>query len=132
MRKINQMEKMKGFQATKLYSIVSASCPRCHKGDFFETRNPYNLHKFDKMHSHCPSCGQDFEIETGFYYGAMYVSYGLTVGFGLLLYAINRFLLGWDDYRFLWGFPVLILLLTPIFYRMARLIWINFFVSYKS
>ena len=74
------------FQETKLYSVLAAKCPKCHKGDFFETSNPYNLKKFDKMHKKCPECGQDFELETGFYYGAMYVSYGLTVMFGLIVY----------------------------------------------
>ena len=122
---------MSSFHETKLYSIINAKCPRCHKGDFFETANPYNLKKFDKMYKKCPVCGQDFEMETGFYYGAMYASYGLTIGFGVIMYLLFRFVLKTDDLKFLYFFPVLMILGTPIFYRTARLLWINLFVKYE-
>ena len=29
------------------------------------------------MHDECPECGVSFEREPGFYYGAMYFSYGI-------------------------------------------------------
>jgi uncharacterized protein (DUF983 family) len=119
------------FKTTKLHSVITAKCPRCHKGDFFETANPYNLRKFDKMNKRCSLCGQDFEMETGFYYGAMYVSYGLTVVFGVLVYLLSRFVFGITDIQFLWFFPVTIILLAPIFYRSSRLVWINMFVKYS-
>ena len=48
------------------------------------------------MHHHCPVCNESFERETGFYYGAMYVSYGLTVGFGVGLFLLITLLLGYD------------------------------------
>ena len=70
-------------------------------------------------------------METGFYYGAMYASYGLTVGFGIVLFVIWKYFLGLDELQFLWVFPIVLVVLTPIFYRIARLSWINFFVSYK-
>ena len=118
------------FKATKLYSVLTSTCPRCHQGDFFETRNPYNLKKFDKMHKKCAVCNQDFEMETGFYYGDMYASYGLTVGFGIVLFVIWKYFLGLDELQFLWVFPIVLVVLTPLFYRVARLSWINFFVKY--
>jgi uncharacterized protein (DUF983 family) len=126
-----EKEAMKYYETT-LYSLVKAKCPSCHEGNFFETQNPYNLRKFDKMHHKCPVCGEDFERETGFYYGAMYVSYGLTVGFGITVYAIMCGLFDFSEVTFLITFALLQLLLMPVFYRLARLVWINTFVHYNK
>jgi len=118
------------FKESKLYSIVKAKCPRCHQGDFYETTNPYNLKKFDKMHKRCPICNQDFEREPGFYYGATYASYAMTVGYGLIAFVICKFIFYIDEIHFLYFFPVTIVLLAPLFFRTSRLIWINLFVKY--
>ncbi|MBN8695908.1 MAG: DUF983 domain-containing protein [Bacteroidetes bacterium] len=120
------------FKDTILYSVVNNKCPRCHEGNFFETNNPYILNRFDKMHKNCPVCKEDFERETGFYYGAMYVSYGLTVAFGVGVFLLTSVILGYDAVTFLVTFGVLQIILMPVFYRMARLVWINFFVRYKE
>lgn len=120
------------FKDTILYSVVNNKCPRCHEGNFFETNNPYMLNRFDKMHKNCPVCKEDFERETGFYYGAMYVSYGLTVAFGVGVFLLTSVILGYDAVTFLVTFGVLQIILMPVFYRMARLVWINFFVRYKE
>ncbi len=120
------------FKDTILYSVVNNKCPRCHEGNFFETNNPYILNRFDKMHKNCPVCKEDFERETGFYYGAMYVSYGLTVAFGVGVFLLTSVILGYDAVTFLVTFGVLQIVLMPVFYRMARLVWINFFVRYKE
>ncbi len=120
------------FKETGLYSVLNNKCPRCHEGDFFETGNPYKLKQFDKMNHRCPKCNEDFERETGFYYGAMYVSYGLTVAFGVGLFLLVCALLGYDAVTYLIVFAILQVILMPIFYRTSRLVWINFFVKYKK
>src|ERR1035437_5136028 len=66
-------------KGSKFYSVTRLKCPKYQEGDWFLTRNPYNLRKFDKMPEKCPVCGQLFELEIGFYWGAMYVSYVTTV-----------------------------------------------------
>ena len=118
------------LKGTKLYSIAKCKCPRCHEGDFFVTQNPYNLKKFDKMYEHCSVCGQTFEMETGFYYGAMYVSYGLSVGVGLAAYLLQYLI--WD--LGLWSTVALIasllVVIIPVVYRYSRITWINLFVKY--
>lgn len=120
------------FKDKKLYSILNAKCPHCHEGEFFETRNPYNLKKFDKMNKNCQLCGEDFERETGFYYGAMYASYGLTVAFGVAIFVLMCVLLNFDAITFLIVFGTLQVILMPVLYRISRLMWINIFVSYKK
>ncbi len=115
-----------------LFSITKNKCPSCHKGDFFIYHNPYQLSKFDKMNKRCTVCNENFERETGFYYGAMFVSYALTVCFGIILFLITCVLLNLEVVTFLIVFAVLQIALMPVFYRTARLIWVNLFVRYKK
>lgn len=50
-------------------------CPRCGKGRIYAG--------WFAMNPQCDSCGLEFEREQGYYVGAMYVNYGLTVLIGL-------------------------------------------------
>ena len=120
------------FRDTKLYSVINNKCPHCHEGNFWETSNPYDLSRFAKMNQRCPVCNEDFRRETGFYFGATYVSYALTVAFGLALFVALTVLFDIETIPFLITFSVLLLILLPVFYRTARLIWINFFVKSKN
>ena len=84
------------------------------------------------MHERCPVCGEDFVREIGFYYGAMYVSYGLTVALGVALFILIYLILGFSETTFLVCFSVIALLLWTIIFRKARIIWINLFVGPKK
>lgn len=84
------------------------------------------------MHKNCPVCNEDFERETGYYYGAMFASYALTVIFGVVVFVIMCVVFNFDAMTYLVVFAILQLLLMPIFYRVSRLLWINIFVRYKQ
>jgi uncharacterized protein (DUF983 family) len=120
------------YQETKLYSVLNNKCPHCHKGNFFESNNPYDLKNFGKMYSKCSVCKEDFRREPGYYFGASYVSYALTVGFGIALYVLLAVIFDMEAISFLITFSILLLVLLPVFYRSARLIWINLFVRYEK
>ena len=48
--------------------------------------------KFADMHDTCPCCGQIFEPEVGYYYGAMYVSFAFNVAiFIICLFILYQF-----------------------------------------
>lgn len=120
------------FKESKTYSVLANKCPKCHKGNFFVVNNPYKLSAFDKMNKRCPVCNENFERETGFYYGAMYVSYGLTVGLGVFLFVLLSVIFGMEMVPFLIAFSILLIALMPIIFRISRLVWINIFVRYKT
>ncbi len=120
------------LKGTKLYSILGNKCPRCQEGDFFITKNPYNLKKFDKMHERCPVCNEKFDKEPGFFYGAMYVNYALTVALGVGWFILIYILYGFDPMIYVISFSILLLLAVPWLFRTGRLVWINFFVKYKK
>lgn len=120
------------LKGTKAYSVLHSKCPRCNEGDFFVTNNPYDLKKFDKMYKECAVCSQSFEMETGFYYGAMYVSYGLSVAFGIALFLLLSVAGGVSFDHFFITISIMLIVMIPLIYRTSRLIWINIFVKYKA
>lgn len=130
-----------GFKDSKLYQMLWVKCPKCHEGDMFEESNPYVLGKLTKMHKTCPTCGADFVKEPGFYFGAAYVSYALTVALWVaVLVAMYTFdALGWITFSFLenpWTFIstaiATLMLSLPYVYRLSRSIWIGIFVGKDS
>ena len=115
-----------------LYSILNNKCPRCHEGNFFVTSNHYDLKKIGALNDRCPVCNEDFRREPGYYYGATYVSYGLTVLFGISLFLLLCVVFSLDTVPFIITLSVFLVALLPIFFRFSRIIWIHMFVKYKE
>ena len=118
-------------KGTKVYSIFYNKCPRCNEGDFFYS-HPYHLKNFGLKHFNCEICHLKFEKEPGFFYGAMYVSYALMVGWFLVTWAINTFIVKADSISFLIFLILSIVVLMTYTFRIARLFWINFFTRYNE
>jgi len=118
------------YQDSVLLSVLRLKCPRCHKGDLFYSKNPYNFHQIDKMPEQCPVCGQRYWIEPGFYYGAMYISYALTVALSVAVFVAMIVLWHFDIKWYLGLNFSAILLLFPFIFRLSRSIWIHIFVKY--
>lgn len=120
-------------KGTKLYSILNNKCPKCQEGDFFVSNNGYNLRSFGKMHDTCSLCDQKFEPETGFYFGAMYVSYGIGVAIFVTIWVACLVLNPEMHPAAIFGLVVLGLFLTfPVSFRLSRRIWINIFIKYEG
>ncbi|WP_247234943.1 DUF983 domain-containing protein [Telluribacter sp. SYSU D00476] len=119
------------LKGTKIYSILANKCPRCHEGDFFQIRNPYDLKNFDKLHDRCPCCDENFVREPGFYIGSMYISYALSTALTVVTFVLFVVLLGCDVLSVLYVLLPAFVFLLPVSFRTARLIWINIFVRYN-
>jgi len=120
-------------KGSKLFSILKFKCPHCHEGEFFKSRNPYNFSELSSTHERCPNCDRKLYIEPGFYYGAMYVSYALGVAH-VVTFWIAKTILG-IEFEF-WNFIILVggilLLMSPLYYALSKIIWANMFMSYKE
>ncbi|MBP6574878.1 MAG: DUF983 domain-containing protein [Flavobacteriales bacterium] len=120
-------------KGTKLYSILKFKCPHCHEGEFFVDRNPYHLQRAGNVLSACPSCKRAFSKEPGFYYGGMYISYGLSVAVFVAVWVSFSAL--WPDLP-LWvtftTIAVLLITLAPWFYALSKISWANMFYTYKG
>jgi len=117
----------------KLFSILKFKCPHCHEGEFFKDRNPYNLQVMSATYDYCPECRRKLYIEPGFYYGAMYVSYALGVAH-VVTFWVAKLILG-VEVEF-WNFIIFVgttlLLLSPLYYALSKIVWANLFLNYKG
>lgn len=71
------MENSTPYTISKFQAARQCKCPRCRTGQMFEG-TAFRI-KGQKMNKNCPHCGFKFEIEPGFFYVAMFVSYALNV-----------------------------------------------------
>lgn len=115
---------------TALYSILNFKCPRCHEGNLFRT--PLLQGKIYDMYERCPHCNQRYELEPGFFFGAMYVGYALSAG-ALLITA----LLCLTVFGLSLGQTYAILLVTALIgfafnARLSRVLWIHINISYDK
>lgn len=95
----------------------------------FVNPNPYNIAQNLKMHPKCRKCGFVYKMETSFFFGAMYVSYGVAVFLGMLVFGIAYALGAGLLTAFGWIFFSLFALM-PVITRVSRTIYINLFVNY--
>lgn len=117
---------------TLAYSILTAKCPRCREGAMFPTGTLVST-KFADMHERCDCCGQIFEPEPGYYYGAMYVSFAFNVGIFLVaLFALSQLVEEVTTTMMLALVTGTVVGLLPIIFRISRALWINIFVHYEG
>ena len=117
-----------GHQST-LQAILQEKCPRCHQGNMF-THSAFNLRKFDVMYEHCPVCRFRYEVELGFYWGAMYISYGFSVVL-VILVGLSLNYLAHDPPLWVYGLSIAlgVLLFTTFLFRYARVVMLYLFGS---
>jgi len=115
-------------KGTKLYSIIYCKCPRCMEGDLFIHKSSYSLKGMFDMPDRCPVCGQDFQIEPGFYLGAMWVSYPIVIGLVIAFIALGHFVLGLHMLASFLFATVLLVLICPPLIRYSRAVYLNIFV----
>ncbi|MDB4286399.1 DUF983 domain-containing protein [bacterium] len=114
----------------KTSGILKLKCPRCMEGNLFAAKSAYNIRDLGKMPPECTNCGQDYVIEPGFYFGATYISYGITVAFLGIGFLLNWLIIGWNLEI---AAPVLVslfVLISPMVFRLSRSVWIHTFVKY--
>ena len=101
----------------RLWAVVTLRCPRCLKGRVWA--------RFLSMNAVCPVCGLEFDRESGYFAGAMVISYALAVPIlaGMVIALIT-----------LGGVDVVValiigntgyLVLVPFIFRYSRVVWLH-------
>lgn len=104
-----------------LRGIWRQVCPRCRKGAIFRA----SLWRgYLAMHQECPVCGLKYERESGYFMGAMYISYLLSIPPAFVIMLLVWHWTNWPFdvvfmSAFFFYFP-----LVPLVTRRARVIWI--------
>jgi uncharacterized protein (DUF983 family) len=97
----------------------------------YVNKNPYVLAETMKMHDHCSECGLRYKVEPNFFFGAMYVSYGLAVFAGILIFLTSYFAFNSSLGTSFIAIFVGLILLMPLVTRISRNIYIAMFVHYR-
>ena len=77
------------------------------------------------MYPLCTQCQLRYEREPGYFLGAMYISYVITMALSLPLVVILVFLGGLSIQAFLLLLLLLISLLSPLLFRCSRILWLH-------
>jgi uncharacterized protein (DUF983 family) len=102
-------------------AALHAKCPKCRQGNMFAN----NMYGFggQQMHKTCPECGFTFEIEPGYFYVAMLLSYAMNVA-QLVTFAVATYILTGSEQPWLYVGILLgmAFILSPFNFRYSRVI----------
>lgn len=112
---------------TKTKAFFNALCPRCRHGHIF-TGKIYAL-RAQRMNERCTHCHMKFEVEPGFFYASMYVSYALNVAEGVCIGILTYLITGRLDFDYVWLYLGTViggcLLLAPFNFRYSRVVLLH-------
>src|ERR1043165_4276855 len=109
--------------ASTLRNILQQRCPRCRTGKIF-SESILGFYRWPKMYERCPVCNLKFERESGYFLGAMYISYGLgVICVGLIALVLWAFT-SWELVRIIvWASVLFLPLVWPIT-LFSRVVWL--------
>lgn len=114
------------YTPSKAKALLEAKCPRCQSGKMYK-HSALGL-RFTEMFTHCPVCDLQFEIEPGFFWGSMYVSYAITCAIMIILGGAVLIIGNNPDF---WVYMGIILpsfiLAAPFTYRYSRVMMLYWF-----
>ena len=112
-------------------NVLKGCCPNCGKTKVFKSKGNPILFIMPVMYKRCAHCDYSFHHEPGFYFGAMYMSYALTVAQMVGVFVIGM-LLSMSILNMFILVVVIVLLLSTYNYRVSRLMWLNMFHNKKE
>jgi uncharacterized protein (DUF983 family) len=119
-------------KGTKLYSILNGKCPRCNEGAFFKYNVTFNPSKVTKLHENCSKCNLKYMLEPSFFYGAMYVNYGITVAISISTFLVAKLIFNGSLLQAFAAIFIALIVLAPVNLRLSRIIWIHMFITFDK
>ncbi len=112
-------------------SILRLRCPKCRQEIMFKKKGLFVYRKPLEMNENCGHCGQKYEIEPGFWLGALWTSYPMVVLIEIpfIFYAIST-----PEISLFAMFTCMIaifIMLFPVVTRLGRSIWAHLFIKYR-
>jgi uncharacterized protein (DUF983 family) len=107
-------------------------CPKCREGKMFPEGTLFTT-QFMKMNARCACCGQSFTPEPGYYFGAMFVSYGINAALFIAVWlGMYLFMETVSLTAMIIALLIVIFGLLPVTFRLSRVLWIYIFVKYQG
>ncbi|MGW8123559.1 DUF983 domain-containing protein [Roseivirga echinicomitans] len=115
---------------SRFNSLLKGKCPKCETGQIFSSSGNILKLKGPVMNDNCPHCDYKFEREPGYFYGAMFMSYGITMAEAIAAY-VAIVVLNLDlSVDAIMGIitAVMLIFLFPNF-KYSRILWIYSFTK---
>ena len=119
-------------KGSKIYAMITGCCPKCHEESMYLDANPFNIMKIYAMHEKCSHCKLVYQIEPSFFFGAMFVSYGLGVLIGIITFLLSFYVFHANLKTSFIAIIVALILCNTLIMRLSRNIWINIFVHFDK
>ena len=119
---MNYVKKRLGF----VKGIYQEKCPHCSDGHVFDKKK--GLFKMPIMNERCSECDYRFNREPGYFIGAMYLSYALSISQGIFAFVLYSLLL--PEMAIEW---VLLMVTLPMIlmskknFKWSRILYIHIF-----
>ena len=121
------MEKVAyGRKRTVFEAFIKQKCPKCRQGEMFPYAT-YNISRFYLDNKNCPVCGLKYEVEPGFFTGAMYFSYAINVAIIVVLGVALNLLTDLSIYTVITIVIAGVLIAVPMTFRYSRMLMMYLF-----
>lgn len=84
------------------------------------------------MNKRCTHCNLHFELEPGFYWGAMYMGYMVSTFFIFGFFAFFYFIFNISVTKAFFAATFMVFVFYGYIFRMARNIWLNMYVHFDE
>lgn len=115
-------------------AIAKAKCPKCREGNIFPV-SVFSFRKLSDVNDNCPKCGAELVPEPDFYYGAMYISYALSVALFVNVMIVLNYVFDDPDLMvYIVSVVFFNVLLLPIMLRYSKVLYLYWLgdISYQE
>lgn len=105
--------------------VLTEKCPKCGQSHVFKQAGFFAM---PEMKDKCEVCDYKFNREPGYFLGAMYISYGIAVFFGIITFLIMQF--AFPELPLIWtptAIMFVILLIAKKNYKLSRILYMHIF-----
>lgn len=110
-----------------IVNTMKCKCPKCGEGDIFKDKASILLFQIPKMNERCTKCDYKFEKETGFFFGAMFVSYALSVAQMIICLIVFWTFADMSPISVFIIITLIAIFTSTVNFRVSRSIWISLF-----
>lgn len=124
---LHKYEEMEVSKKNKLHLMFSEKCPHCGTGKvFYKPKSFFDV--IPHMKASCENCGYHYEREPGFYQGAMFVSYGIGLIQGIIVFFLLKFCYpDLSEVNVVGIIGAVIVVLSMRNFKLSRMIWLYLF-----
>jgi len=114
------------------FSLLGLKCPRCRKGNLFLKGGLFQYTEILEMPECCSVCGQKYDIEPGFWIGAMWISYPIVVALEMPFLFLALFAEGMMTWVYFGLMLLAFFVFWPFILRVGRSAWIHVSIRYDE